>query len=96
MSQELPPPDALESMAPPSVPPPTNHGRTLAGWFLFWGASLGALIVGIGVILLNVITVTIGAVIIALSLIVSGILRARGRGQPKQPRVSPSVTDPYN
>src|SRR5699024_11632227 len=45
----------------PVGPPPANHGRTGAGWALFVGGAVGALIAGVGFILLVLPVILAGA-----------------------------------
>jgi len=92
MSQEISTPNRA-TMDPPSEPPQMNHGRTLAGWVLFWVASLGALIIAIGAIQYNWTTIWVGAAIAVAGLIVSGVLRLMGHGQPMKKTTPPTVED---
>lgn len=92
MSQEISP-LAPELMGLPAESPQMNHGRTVAGWFLFWVASLGALITGIGAVINNAVTIGVGAGVMVLGLVVSGVLRVMGHGQPRKKSAVPTVED---
>lgn len=92
MSQEISTPEP-NLMDPPSEPPQMNHGRTFAGWFLFWVASLGALIIAIGAIQYNWVTIWVGAGVVVAGLVVSGVLRLMGHGQPLKKSQPPTVED---
>lgn len=80
---------------PAVIMPPTaahrNHGRTIAGWALFWFVAVGAVFVGIGLTFGPEVLIKVGAVIAVIGLIVSPILRAMGYGQPVPPRVDPKL-----
>lgn len=80
-------------MVPPSQAPQMNHGRTVAGWALFWAASLGMLVVAIGAILFNTAVIIAGVVIVIVGLVLSGVLRMMGHGQPVTKRAAPTVED---
>lgn len=82
-------------MDPPPVAPPANHGRTLAGWTLFFVVAAGAVVVAIGAVLNNWNVIIAGGIVIAAGLIVSLVLRGLGHGQPKTHRPTPSLTDPH-
>lgn len=92
MSQEIST-SGPELMGPPAESPQMNHGRTIAGWFLFWVASVGALVAGVGVAMWNAVPVIIGAVIMAIGIIGSLVLRAMGYGQPVKKGPAPTVED---
>lgn len=92
MSQERPTPKN-ELMDPPSTAAPSNHGRTVAGWFLFWAASVAALIGAVGAVLYNMVLIGLAIGVAVLALVISGALRLMGRGQPVPPRTTPSVED---
>ena len=78
MAQE---PTVLEKLDLPLVLPPSNHGNTFAAWFLALSVFVSFTIAAVGFcVQLHVVTV-IGAVLTALSLIVSAILAKTGRGQ---------------
>lgn len=92
MSQQISAP-VPSPMDPPAAPPEMNHGRTMAGWLLFWMASLGALIAGFGAALYNWVTIGVGAGVIVIGLVASGALRLMGRGQPMTRSEPPTVED---
>lgn len=92
MSQQISAP-VPSPMDPPAAPPEMNHGRTLAGWFLFWVASLGVLISGFGAVQYNWVTIGVGAAVIVIGLVASGVLRLMGHGQPKTKSEPPTVED---
>ncbi len=62
---------------------PSNHGRTVAAWVTNIGITLGALVAAVGVALAAWVLVWIGSSVVAASLILGGILKALGHGQPK-------------
>lgn len=66
--------------------PPANHGRTGAGWTLFVGVAIGALVAGVGFVLLQVPVIIAGAAVAVLGLVASAILRAAGFGQVERVR----------
>ena len=65
----------------PVGPPPANHGRTGAGWTLFAGGVVGALVVAIGFILPSMPLIYAGIAVAVVGVIASIILRAAGYGQ---------------
>lgn len=71
----------------PLTSPFHNEGKTPAGWTVAWGLMLGALVVGVGMIIAVTAVVIVGSVICVAVLLLGGALRAMGRGQPR-----PSVT----
>lgn len=95
MSQESPVPDN-RLMNPPSTPPQSNHGRTVAGWFLFWATCVGVVVIAVGAILFNKVTIGVGAGVVALGLVISIALRVMGLGQPTSKRDAPTVEDLQN
>ncbi|WP_222847989.1 HGxxPAAW family protein [Ruania zhangjianzhongii] len=70
----------------PVGPPPANHGRTGAGWTLFAGGALGALIVAIGFILPSMPLIYAGIAVAVVGVIASIVLRAAGYGQVQRVR----------
>lgn len=92
MSQEIsaPVPTLLD---PPASPPMMNHGRTPAGWLLFWVASLGTLIAAIGAVMFNWVVIGVGAAVVVIGLVLSGVLRLMGHGQPLTKSEPPTVED---
>lgn len=67
----------------PTVAPFHNEGKTPAGWVMAFGLMVAALIIGIGLIAHIPALWIAGAVVGALSLIVSVAMRAAGLGQPR-------------
>ncbi len=92
MSQEITDP-VTSLMDPPSEAPQMNHGRTLAGWFLFWAVCVGVLIIAAGAIAYNWTIIWAGAAVVAAGVIISVVLRVMGHGQPVKGRQTPSVED---
>lgn len=92
MSQETPSP-VTNLMDPPSKAPQMNHGRTLAGWFLFWAACVGVLIVAFGAIRYNWAIIAAGVGVAVAGLVVSAVLRLMGHGQPRSGAQTPTVED---
>ena len=78
-------------LAPDSAPF-HNEGKTTAGWTLSIGLMIGSLITGIGVIAAIPAATIAGLVVCAASLVVSGALRAAGRGQPHVPAAPVTYT----
>lgn len=70
----------------PERAPSANHGRTGAGWTLFVGGSVGALIAGVGFILLVLPVILAGVAVAVIGAVASGILRAAGFGQVERVR----------
>lgn len=66
----------------PASSPLANHGKTLAGWVLFWGVTVGLTVLAVG-IFTNPGILIAGIVITIASLVGSFVLRAMGKGQPK-------------
>ena len=66
----------------PAVAPFHNEGKTPAGWVMAFGLMFAALLVGIGLIAHIPGVWIAGAAVGAISLIVSGAMRAAGLGQP--------------
>ena len=65
----------------PVGPPPANHGRTGAGWTLFAGGVIGALVVAVGFILPSMSLIYAGIAVVVVGMIASIVLRAAGYGQ---------------
>ena len=69
-----------------AVPPPPhlNEGKTVAGWTMNLGIVLGALCIGIGMVISPLaVLIWVGAAIIALAIIIGAGLSLAGLGQPK-------------
>ena len=67
----------------PPTHPFENHGRTTASWALVGLTVLGALTIGIGMVLRVLPVQIVGAAIIAIGVAVSVGLKAAGKGQPR-------------
>ena len=74
----------------PVTSPFHNEGKTPAGWTVAWGLMLGALIIGIGMIIAVMALVIAGSVICVAVLLLGGALRAMGRGQPRPTASQPA------
>ena len=70
----------------PVAGPPPNEGRTVAAWTTVAIVLVGAVVVALGVALGQAWLDWVGAVVILAGLVVGGVLRAAGFGQPKRPR----------
>lgn len=66
----------------PPAAPSTNHGKTKAAWTLIWLVTLGALIVGLGMIFSVLWVVILGVVVIIAGLVAGKVLQGMGMGQP--------------
>lgn len=67
-----------------TLPPratPTNHGHTTASWILTLGVLAGALIAGIGMVIIANNVVIVGIVVMIAAAIGSFAARALGHGQ---------------
>ncbi|MFC4555348.1 HGxxPAAW family protein [Georgenia faecalis] len=79
----------------PPTAPFANHGKTVASWTLIWGVSLGVLVAALGLIAWNIWVIGAGAAIVVIGLVVSGILRAMGMGQPKSDESRRAASDDW-
>ncbi|WP_022916457.1 HGxxPAAW family protein [Ruania albidiflava] len=77
-------PDVAETL--PVGPPPANHGRTGAGWTLFVGGAIAALLVGAGMIVPSMTLVYTGIAVAVVGIVASIVLRAAGYGQVERVR----------
>ncbi|GAA4422303.1 hypothetical protein GCM10023169_16490 [Georgenia halophila] len=66
----------------PPAAPNHNHGRTKAAWVLAIGASIGVLVVGLGLIFSSMPVTVAGVVVTVVALVVSAVMRGMGLGQP--------------
>lgn len=73
----------------PPVAPAANEGKTVAGWVMFWGVCLGALVTAVGVMLWQMWVVAVGVALLVLSLVVSRVMSAMGMGQPRDQENKP-------
>ncbi len=60
----------------------SNHGRTQAAWVTNGGITLGSLVAGIGFTIWELSYVWIGAGVVTAALIVGGVMKSMGKGQP--------------
>lgn len=67
---------------PPAVPS-ENEGKTVAGWVMFWVVCVGALVTALGLVLWEQWVLIAGLVILVGGLVVSAVLSAMGKGQPR-------------
>lgn len=65
----------------PERAPAANHGRTAAGWTLFVGGAIAALVVAAGFIVPSMVLIYIGIGIAVVGIVASIALRAAGYGQ---------------
>ncbi|GAA1489537.1 HGxxPAAW family protein [Brachybacterium sacelli] len=65
-------------------PPPHNEGKTVAAYTLNYGVVLGALLVGLGMVLPMILLVWIGAGVIAVAIVLGIVLSLVGLGQPRR------------
>lgn len=70
----------------PAAAPHHNEGKTVAGWALAWGLMIGAALLGAGLITHLLGLQIAGGIVLVLTVIVGGALRAAGLGQPQLPR----------
>ncbi|ACQ80476.1 hypothetical protein Bcav_2225 [Beutenbergia cavernae DSM 12333] len=68
----------------PPAPAHHNEGKTVAGWTTNWLLIVGAVIVGVGMILPTMTLVYVGGGVIVLALLIGALLKAVGRGQPRR------------
>lgn len=61
---------------------PGNHGRTVAAWVTNGGIVLGATLAAVGIALPAAPVLWAGVAVIVLALILGGVLKAMGHGQP--------------
>lgn len=74
-------PDREKAYLPP-VAPPTNHGHTVAAWVAMAGVMLGATLVAIAFVAPATWLIWAGAAVAVVALLVGGVLRRAGLGQP--------------
>lgn len=67
----------------PSKAPYSNEGKTVAGWVMFWGVCLGAVVTALGLILWNMGVLVAGIAILVVGIVASIVLSAVGMGQPR-------------
>lgn len=76
-------PEDREKAYLPPVAPPRNHGHTVAAWVAMTAVMLGATLVAVGFVVPAQWLVWTGAGVIVLGLLVGGVLRKAGLGQPE-------------
>jgi hypothetical protein len=91
-------PENREKANLPPVAPPRNHGHTVAAWVAMTAVMVGATLVAVGFVVPARWLVWAGAAVVVLGLLVGGLLRKAGLGQPEPsatPRTGagPSDTD---
>lgn len=72
---------------------PTNHGRTVASWALFWLCAVGAVVAAVGFIVPSMVVIIVGAAIVVVGLAFGVVLRAMGKGQPREERITPDTDE---
>ncbi|HEY0117787.1 MAG TPA: HGxxPAAW family protein [Cellulomonas sp.] len=75
----------LGAGAVPAGVPPVNEGKTVAAWTTVAIVLVGAVISALGVAFGQPWLAWTGGGVIVVGLIVGGVLRAAGHGQPKRP-----------
>lgn len=74
-----------------TLPPkatPTNHGHTAASWIMTLGVIAGALIAGVGMVILANNVVIVGLVVMVGAVVASIAARLLGHGQELEERAS--------
>ena len=79
-------PENREKAYLPPVAPPRNHGHTVAAWVAMTSVMVGATAAAVGVVLPALWLVWTGAGVAVLGLLVGGVLRKAGLGQPEPSR----------
>ncbi|PYG02333.1 hypothetical protein SAMN05216184_101806 [Georgenia satyanarayanai] len=67
----------------PPVAPFHNEGKTVAGWVMFWGVCLGAVVVALAIVLWETWILIVGVAVLVLALVASKVLSVMGMGQPR-------------
>ena len=75
-------PEGREKAYLPPVAPPRNHGHTVAAWVAMASVMVGATVAAVGFLVPAVWLVWTGAGIAVGGLLVGGVLRKAGFGQP--------------
>lgn len=89
------PQDREKAYLPP-VAPPRNHGHTVAAWVAMSAVMVGATAVAVGFVVPAQWLVWTGAGVIIGGLLVGGLLRKAGFGQPEPtatPRNGAGISD---
>lgn len=84
MSNPPPYPNVPRSEPPPAAPH-ANHGGTPAAWTLMFVGGLGVVVAAVGIALRSSAVILAGAIIVALGIVASIVLKAMGKGQPDLP-----------
>lgn len=79
-------PENREKAYLPPVAPPRNHGHTVAAWVAMTSVMVGATAAAVGFVLPALWLVWTGAGVAVLGLLVGGVLRKAGLGQPEPSR----------
>lgn len=79
-------PENREKAYLPPVAPPRNHGHTVAAWVAMASVMVGATVIAVGLVVPASWLVWTGAGVIVLGLLVGGVLRKAGLGQPEPSR----------
>jgi len=67
----------------PPKAPFHNEGKTVAGWVMFWGVCLGAVVTALGLVLWQMGVLVAGVAVLVLTVVASIVLSAVGLGQPR-------------
>ena len=79
-------PENREKAYLPPVAPPRNHGHTVAAWVAMTSVMVGATVVAVGFVVPASWLVWTGVGVVVLGLLVGGVLRKAGLGQPEPSR----------
>ncbi|MFC0674847.1 HGxxPAAW family protein [Brachybacterium hainanense] len=74
-----------------SVPPapPHNEGKTTAAWVMTVGTVIGSIVVALGLVFSSSMMMAVGAAVIALTIVLSIVLRMAGLGQKSRSGARP-------
>lgn len=70
-----------EGVVLPEVSPPSNHGHTLAAWFLTIVCIIGVFIAAMGLPFNSTALIVVGSIVAVIGLVGGVVLSAIGRGQ---------------
>lgn len=79
-------PENPEKAYLPPVAPPRNHGHTVAAWVAMTSVMVGATVVAVGFVVPALWLVWTGTGVVVVGLLVGGVLRKAGLGQPEPSR----------
>lgn len=79
-------PEGREKAYLPPATPPRNHGHTVAAWVAMASVMVGATVVAVGFVVPATWLVWAGVGVMVLGLLVGGVLRKAGFGQPEPSR----------